>query len=91
MIKRIINCLCNDYDVFIGILIIILLIKILILHHKYEEKKEKERPPYSTRPWNESYASRQFVSAIIGFITICVFYLFFRFAGVLSNQFIFQS
>lgn len=72
-----------DYLVIGGI--IILSIIILILHHKNEVKKDKEIPVYLTKPIKRILFSIRFVSAIIGVLTICVCYLFFRIAGVLPN------
>ena len=80
MIKRIINCLCNDYDVFIAVGIIALSVLVMAFYHKYEASRNDDE-----MKWKGRLQSSYFYGAFISVIIMCLFYLYYRMTGEIQN------
>ena len=87
MIERIINCLQNDYDVFIVVGIIVLSILVMLFYHKYEEPRNDDDKDKTRMNLVGRLQSSYFYGAFLSIIIICLFYLYYRIAGEIPNLF----
>ena len=86
MAERVLNCLQNDYDVYIVAGFASLCVLIIVLYYKYGDKRHTDPTNRKHFTVRETIPSSGLYASFITIIMLCLIYLICRMIGVLPNQ-----